>query len=101
MCDDDNSQVITHMCRETESYSVAHHLTWPKKGQIVICHQAEVLRDEELWGEGAIRQRNFDVGTVANCIQVVGTICGNVILCHNKTVNCVCVFISNLYRCTT
>jgi len=44
------------------------------------------------WGEGAIRQRNFDVGTVANCIQVVGTICGNVVLCHNKTVNCVCMF---------
>jgi len=54
-------------------------------------------------GEGAIRQRNFDVGAVANCIQLVGTICGNVILCHNKRVNCVClcVFISNLYRHTT
>ena len=46
---------------------------------------------EENSGKGAIRQRNFDVGTSAYPVQVVGTICGNVIVCHNKTIMHVCV----------
>jgi hypothetical protein len=65
MCDDDNSQVITHMCREMEHYSVAHHVTWPKKAN---CNLPSGWSVKRTWGEGAIRQRNFDVGTVANCI---------------------------------
>jgi len=44
-------------CAEKQSICVAYYLTWPK-GQIVICHQAGVLRDENL-GRGSNKAEKF------------------------------------------